>query len=176
MQKLTKVIMYDIKKKSNSEQVILCVMSLVLGAILILYVFQISYAQSVSSSSQTLKFFRIKAQVDKTVIARGQEQTIQFSVVDAKSNQPLGGAITRATVTYPAGSPLKQFAAFTDSSGHSTISFRIESNAPVDTYSVTYKVFLQGYATESFDGSFGVVAHGVNDNNHHNNHHHNNHD
>ena len=119
---LNKIKFYDIKPRSN--QVALSLILVLTSVILIPYVNQIIYAQSVSSSPQALKFFRIKAQVDKTVIARGQEQTIQFSVVDAKSNQPLGGAITRATVTYPAGSPLKQFAAFTDSSGHSTISFR----------------------------------------------------
>jgi hypothetical protein len=160
---------------SKSKRIALGVIFVLVGAILIPYVFQISYAQSVSGSPPSLRFFRIKAELDKSVIPRGQEQTIEFSVEDSKSHNPVAGAITRATVTYPAGTPVRQFSGITDLSGHSTISWRIERNAPLDTYDVSYKVELEGYSTEDFSTNFAVVGHGVN-NNHHNNHHHNNHD
>jgi len=139
------------------------------------FVLQISNAQSFSRSPIGLKFFKIKAELNKTVIARGQEQKIQFTVVDSKSGQPLGGAITRATVVYPAGNPVRQFSAFTDSSGHSTITFNIEDDAPLDTYVVRYDVFLQGYAEENFNGNFGVVVHSVSGNHHNNDHNHDHH-
>lgn len=137
------------------------------AAILISYVFQISYAQSVSSSPPVLKTFRIKAQLDKSIIGRGNTQTIQFAVVDQKTRQPVGGAITRATVTYPAGTPVRQFSVLTDSAGHSTISWQIEDDAPPGTYVVRYDVFFQGYAEEGFTSNFSVVSHSVDSHHHH---------
>jgi hypothetical protein len=170
---LNKITVDDIKPKS--KQLALGMISMLAGAILIPYVFQISYAQSVSGSPPSLKFFRTKVDLDKSVIPRGQEQTIEFSVEDSKSHQPVGGAITHATVTYPAGTPVRQFSGLTDSSGHSTISWKIERNAPLDTYDVGYKVELEGYVSEDFSTNFAVIAHGVNNNNNHNDHHHNDH-
>jgi hypothetical protein len=162
-------------KLSKSKHIALGVIFVLVGAILIPYVFQISYAQSSGSSSiPSLRFFRTKVALDKSVIARGQEQDAKFTVEDSKTHQPVGGAITRVVVTYPAGTPVRQFSGITDSSGHSTISWRIERNAPVDTYDIDYKITLEGYQEEDFSSNFAVVAHSVND--HHHDKDHNHHD
>jgi hypothetical protein len=170
---LTKLIRDQITK-TKSNQLTFGMMFVLVSAILIPYLFQISYAQTVSVSSPSLKFFRIKAAVDKNVIPRGQEQTVQVSVEDAKSHAPIAGAIVRLTVVYPGGTPIRQVSGFTDTSGQATISWRIEGNAPLDTYTTRFDVFLVGYAEETFTGTFAVIAHGVNDGNHNDNndHHH----
>jgi hypothetical protein len=168
--KLTKLMRED-----KSNLLAFGMTSVLVSAILIPYVFQISYAQTVSGSVPSLKFFKIKTLLDKAVIPRGQEQSVQISVVDAKTNQPIAGAITRLTVIYPAGTPVRQISGFTDSQGQSTISFRIEGNAPLDTYTLRYDVFLAGYAEETFTSTFAVIGHGINDGHHNddnNDHHH----
>ena len=125
-----------------------------MGIILISYVFQNSYADP-----PALRTLRIKVQLDKSVIARGDTQTVHFSVVDAKSRIPSGGSITRTTVTYPAGTPVRQFSTITDKSGHSSISWQIEDKAPLGSYAKRYDAFEQGYAEEGFGTNFAVVAH-----------------
>ncbi len=137
----------------------------IMGIILISYVFQNSYADP-----PALRTLRIKVQLDKSVIARGDTQTVHFSVVDAKSRIPIGGSITRATVTYPAGTPVRQFSTITDKSGHSSISWQIEDKAPLGSYAIRYDVFEQGYAEEGFGSNFAVVAHSVYHNYHHHDH------
>ena len=168
-----KVIIDDII--SNSKQLALVTIFVLLSAILIPYVFQTSYAQSVSGPPPAIKFFRIKAELDKAVIARGQTQSIEVTAEDSKSHEPVAGAIARVVVTYPAGTPVLHFSGFTDSSGQATISWHVEDNAPLDTYAVTADVFLQGYTEDSFTLNYAVVAHDVNDNNHDNNDHHHRH-
>lgn len=142
------------------------------GVILVSYLFQISYAQTTSLGAPMVKTFRIEAQLKKSVIARGDTQEIQYAVVDQKTRQPISGAITRETVTYPAGTPVRQFSTITDSSGHSTMSWQIEDDAPLGTYHVTLDVFQQGYVEESFATNFSVTSHNVDSHHHH--HHHNN--
>jgi hypothetical protein len=169
---------YIIRPKSN--QLALGLIFVLLATILIPYGVQLGYSQSVISSTPSLKFFKIKVALDKSVVPRGQEQSAEFSVVDAKTNAPIAGAIVRLTVTYPAGTPVRQLSSFTDSSGHATLSFHVEGNAPLDTYTARYDVFLQGYAEEVFTTSFAVIGHGVNNNNNdhndHNDHHKHHHD
>jgi hypothetical protein len=167
--------------RPKSKQLALGLIFVLLATILIPYGVQLGYSQSVSSSTPSLKFFKVKVALDKSVIPRGQQQSAEFSVVDAKTNAPIAGAIVRLTVTYPAGTPVRQLSGFTDSSGHATLSFPIESNAPLDTYSARYDIFLAGYAEEVFTTSFAVIGHGLNNNHHHNNnndnndHHHHDH-
>ena len=150
------------------------VIFMLVGAVLVPYLFQASYAAYLGSSP-SLRFFKIKVALDKSVVRRGQEQSIKFSVEDSNTHQPLGGAITRATVIYPAGTPVKDLSTFTDSSGHSTISWQTERNAPLDTYDVDYDVVLQGYNEVSHTISYAVVSHdGGNGHYHHNQHNDNN--
>jgi hypothetical protein len=155
--------------RPKSKQLALGLIFVLLATILIPYGVQLGYSQSVIGSTPSLKFFKAKVALDKAVIPRGQEQSVEFSVVDAKTNAPIAGAITRLTVSYPAGTPVRQLSGFTDSSGHSTLSWQIEGNAPLDTYTARYDIFLQGYAEESFSASFAVIGHGINNNHHHNN-------
>ena len=95
---------------------------------------QITYGQ------QTVKLFKIKVQLDKGVIERGDTQTIRYQVNDANTKQPVSGAIARATVDYADGVTARQFATTTDASGKATISWQIESNATPGSFSVTFAV------------------------------------
>jgi len=153
------------KWKTKRQVGLTAVIFALMGLILTSYVFQASYADL-----PALRTLRIKVQLDKSVIARGDTQTVHFSVVDAKSHVAIGGAITRATVTYPAGTPVRQLSTITDKSGHSSISWQIEDKAPLGSYAIRYDVFEQGYAEEGFGGNFAVVAHSVYHNYHHHDH------
>jgi hypothetical protein len=109
-----------------------------------------------------VRTFRIKVGLDNNIVAQGGTQVIRFQVDDEKSHQSIAGAITRATVKYPDGKTVRQFSAPTDMSGRSSISLRIEPNAPPGSYEVLYSVFETGYVSEwNFGDSFGVVEHGM---------------
>jgi hypothetical protein len=104
----------------------------------------------------------IKAYIESIAVQQGKTQIIHFQVADQKSHQPIGGAITSATVSYADGKTVRHFSVPTDASGRSSISWRIERNAPVGHYDVVYSVSETGYVPESFGGSFSVVGHNVN--------------
>jgi hypothetical protein len=161
------------KKVDHSKKLILTTL-LALASMVLVSSVQTGHAQTTPLSPVSIKTFRIEAQLDKTVIARGDHQEIQFAVVDQKTRQQIGGAFTRATVTYTAGTPIRQFNMQTSSSGHSKLGWNIDNDAALGTYNVRLDVFLQGYAEETFSTFFSVVAHSV-DNHHGGNHHdHNN--
>lgn len=82
-----------------------------------------------SSYGQSVKTLNVKVQLDKSVIKRGDTQTIRYRVLDAMSGQPVSGAIVRATVGYADAVTVRQFTAVTDASGQASISWQIESNA-----------------------------------------------
>jgi hypothetical protein len=163
----------DYKKLVLSVALLAALVSVILTSC----VFQISHAQTTPLTSPAIKTFRIEAQLQKSVISRGDTQEIRYAVVDQNTRQPVGGAFTRATIVYPAGTPVKEFNTVTDSSGRSTISWTIEDDAPVGSYTVKFDVFQQGYAEESFASNFSVTVHNVdthhNTNHNHHNHHHN---
>lgn len=121
---------------------------------------QASYAVQQEEGVRTLG---IKVYLLKSEVEQGAMQTINFQVVDGRSHQPIGGAITTATVNYADGKTVRQFNTPTDISGRSSISWRIERNAPAGHYDVVYSVFQTGYEPGSFGSSFSVVAHGVNE-------------
>ena len=57
------------------------------------------------------------------------------------------------------GNTIRQFSAPTDALGCSLISWKIERNAPLGSYSVSYSVHQTGYESESnFSNSFSVIA------------------
>jgi hypothetical protein len=120
---------------------------------------QLSYAAQQYEGVRTLG---IKAYVENIVVQQGKTQTIHFQVADQKSHQPIGAAITSATISYADGKTVRHFSVPTDASGRSSISWRIERNAPAGHYDVVYSVSETGYVPESFGGSFSVVARGVN--------------
>ena len=141
-----------------------------MGLIIISYVaasIQTSYAQEVTKTLDG------KVVVDKSVVVRGDSQTIRIKAFDADTGQPVSGAIARATVRYADGVTVRQFATPTDASGVAVISWTIESDTVPGSFSVLYGVSAGAYVTEQFDNTFSVVVNSINDhnNNHNNNHH-----
>ncbi len=120
---------------------------------------QPSYA---SQQEEGVRTFKIKAYLENIVVEHGNKETIHFQVTDHKTHQPIGGAITSATVSYADGKTVRYFSVPTDASGHSSISWRIEQDAPDGRYNVAYSVSETGYEPAYFGGSFSVVAHNVN--------------
>src|SRR6476646_7067390 len=122
------------KKNSNKKQASLVTLFALMGLILISYVaasIQTSYAQEVT------KTLNGKVVLDKSVVVRGDRQTIWLKAVDADTGGPVGGAIARATVRYADGVTVRQFATPTDASGVAVISWTIESDAVPGVFSAT---------------------------------------
>jgi len=138
----------------------------VLMTLILFYYTHISFIETSYGAQleEGIRTLAIKAYLENVVIRQGEKQTIHFQVADQKSHQPIGGAITSATVSYADGKTVKHISVPTDASGSSSISWRVESNAPDGRYDVLYSVFETGYVSESFGGgSFTVVANSVND-------------
>ncbi|HEY6165580.1 MAG TPA: hypothetical protein VIW25_11760 [Nitrososphaeraceae archaeon] len=160
--------------KNSNKQASLVTLFALMSLILISYVtatIQTSYAQT--TRPLTLD---VKAVLDKSVVVRGERQTIWLKVVDADTGAPVGGAIARATVTYFDGVTVRQFATTTDASGVAVISWTIERDTLPGQFSVTYGASAAAYVTEQFDKTFQVVPRSVNghdnNDNHHNHGHH----
>lgn len=153
------------KTKCQLGQVaLLCVLMSVILSLSIQAGIQASYGSSSSSNSsseQQVRTLRIKANVEKNIVAQAGTQVIRFQVADEKSHQPIGGAITAATVKYADGKSVRQFSAPTDTSGRSSFSWQLERNAPLGSYAVVYSVSETGYVSQLFDSWFSVVAHGM---------------
>src|SRR5690349_11539751 len=120
---------------------------------------QPSYA---SEQEEGVRTFRIKAYLENSVVEHENKETIHFQVADHKTHQPIGGAITSATVSYADGKTVRYFSVPTDASGRSSISWRIEQDAPDGRYNVAYSVSETGYEPAYFGGSFSVVENSVN--------------
>jgi hypothetical protein len=116
---------------------------------------QHSYADPQEEAIRTLE---IDVNLNNPVVGHGKEQTIHFQVTDQKSDKPVSGAITSATVSYADGKTIKHLSVPTDTSGRSSISWTIERDAPNGIYEVVYSVYQTGYKTESFAGSFNLVG------------------
>ena len=160
-------------KNSNKQKGLVTLFAL-MSLILISYLstgIQTSYAQDVT---KTLTLDG-KAVLDKSVVVRGDSQTIRIKAFDANTGGPVGGAIARATVTYADGVTVRQFAVPTDASGVAVISWTIESDAVPGTFSVTFGVSAAAYVTEQFDKTFMVVPQSINGHNNNDNHHNHNH-
>jgi hypothetical protein len=108
-----------------------------------------------------------KVVLDKSVVVRGDTQTIRFKAFDANTGGPVGGAIARATVRYADGVTVRQFAVPTDASGMAVISWTIERDTVPGAFSATFGLSAAAYATEQSDNTFRVVAQSVNGHNHH---------
>ena len=150
------------RQYSGSSQSLVVLLFGLTGAILIAYLgiitIQFSYAIINNQPSQ-IRTLMIKVHTSKSLVLQGHTQTIRFQVADQKTHQPIGGAITTATVEYAGGNTIRQFSAPTDALGYSLISWKIERNAPLGSYSVSYSVRETGYESESnFGNSFSVIA------------------
>ena len=156
--------------KNSNKQASLVTLFALMSLILISYVaanIQTSYAQT--TRALTLD---VKAVLDKSIVVRGERQTIWLKVVDADTGAPVGGAIARATVTYFGGVTVRQFATTTDASGVAVISWTIESDAVPGAFSATIGLSAAAYVTEQLDNTFSVVAQSNHNDNHHNHGHH----
>jgi hypothetical protein len=116
---------------------------------------QHSYADPQGEAIRTLE---IDVNLNNPVVGHEKEQIIHFQVTDQKSDKPVSGAITSATVSYADGKTIKHFSVPTDASGRSSISWTIERDAPNGIYEVVYSVSQTGYVSESFAGSFNLVG------------------
>jgi hypothetical protein len=155
-------------KNSNKQKGLVTLFAL-MSLILVSYVaasIQTSYAQEITKTLDG------KVVLDKSVVVRGDRQTIWLKAFDSDTGQPVSGAIARATVRYADGVTVRQFATPTDASGVAVISWTIESNAVPGAFSATFGLSAAAYVTEQFDNTFSVVVNSINDNNNHNNNHH----
>ena len=121
--------------KNSNKQTGLVTLFALMSLILISYLatgIQTSYAQEVT------KTLNGKVVLDKSVVVRGDSQTIRFKAFDANTGAPVGGAIARATVRYADGVTVRQFSAPTDASGVAVISWTIESDAVPGAFSATF--------------------------------------
>jgi hypothetical protein len=85
--------------------------------------------------------------IENKAVSQGNTQAMDFQVNEQKSRQPIGGSIISATVIYADGQTVRQFNAVSDESGHCNISWRIERNAPVGNYRVSYSISQTGYVS-----------------------------
>ena len=155
--------------KNSNKQAGLVTLFALMGLIIISYVaanIQTGYAQELTRTLDG------KVVVDKSVVVRGDSQTIWFKAVDENTGQPVSGAIARATVRYADGVTVRQFATPTDASGVAVISWTIESDAVPGVFSATIGLYAAAYVTEQFDNTFSVVAQSNHNDNHHNHDHH----
>ena len=116
---------------------------------------QHSYADPQEEGIRTLE---VEVNLSNPVAGYGKEQIMHFQVADQKSDVPISGAITSATVSYPDGKTIKHLSVPTDASGRSSISWTIERDDPVGIYEVVYSVSQTGYESESFEGAFDLGA------------------
>jgi len=154
-------------KNSNKQKGLVTLFAL-MSLILISYLstgIQTIYAQEVTKTLDG------KVVLDKSVVVRGDRQTIWLKAFDANTGGPVGGAIARATVRYADGVTVRQFSVPTDASGVAVISWTIESDTVPGAFSATFGLSAAAYVTEQFDNTFSVVAQSINDHNNNNDHH-----
>jgi hypothetical protein len=107
-----------------------------------------SYAKSTTNEQeQPVRALDVRMHIENKVVSQGNTQAMDFQVNEQKSRQPIGGSIISATVIYADGQTVRQFNAVSDESGHCNISWRIERNAPVGNYRVSYSISQTGYVS-----------------------------
>jgi hypothetical protein len=121
-----------------------------------------SYAKSTATTEQEqpVRALDVTMHIEKKVVSQGNTQTMDIQVNDQKSRQPIAGSIISTMVTYADGQTVRQLNALSDESGHSNISWRIERNAPVGSYRVSYSVSQIGYVSGGLvpELYFNVIA------------------
>jgi hypothetical protein len=107
-----------------------------------------SYAKSTTNEQeQPVRALDVRMHIENKVVSQDNTQAMDFQVNEQKSRQPIGGSIISATVIYADGQTVRQFNAVSDESGHCNISWRIERNAPVGNYRVSYSISQTGYVS-----------------------------
>ena len=130
-------------------------------------------------AAQSVGTLAVKAELGKKQIERGDTQSMEFQVQDAKTHQPVSVAIAKVTITYAGGTTIKHIDGITDasgqSSGQSSVFWTIEDNAVTGVYNIDALVTATGYQDASFSTiSFTVLPYNIGNNNHHHNHHNHN--
>ena len=155
--------------KNSNKQAGLVTLFALMGLILISYVaasIQTSYAQQVTKTLDG------KVVLDKSVVVRGDSQTIRLKAFDANTGATRQRSYCKSySEVHADGVTVRQFSAPTDASGVAVISWTIESDAVPGAFSATFGLSAAAYVTEQFDNTFSVVTHSVNDHNNNNNHH-----
>ncbi|HZC20091.1 MAG TPA: hypothetical protein VE223_00450 [Nitrososphaeraceae archaeon] len=151
MKKTLLQVLLHTNSKTNTQSGL----AVLVGLILVLYlgssIIHLSYAQ------QAVKTFTIKAQLDKNIVARGDNQTIRYDVADAITGKPVSGAVARATVSYADGTTVRNFTTTTDAAGHASVSWQIENNTVPGTFDTSFTVSAAAYKEETFSDTFSVV-------------------
>src|SRR4029453_17968393 len=83
---------------------------------------QHSYADPQEEAIRTLE---VEVDLKNPVVGYEEEQIIHFQVTDQKSDKPISGAITSATISYADGETIKHLSVPTDATGRSSISYTI---------------------------------------------------
>ena len=120
--------------KNSNKQAGLVTLFALMSLTLISYItasIQTSYAQEVTKTLDG------KVVLDKSVVVRGDSQTIRLKAFDANTGQPVSGVSRERTARYADGVTVKQFSAPTDASGVAVISWTIESDAVPGAFSAT---------------------------------------
>jgi len=106
-----------------------------------------------------LRDLAISITIAENPIIRGNVQTITVTVSDAESNDPIKGAIVKASVKYASGKHTEQLGSkTTDSSGQTSFSWKLSGNATPGKFTVSVQVSASGYKSASETTSFDVVA------------------
>lgn len=110
--------------------------------------------------AQTLRLMEVKLQFKKIVQA-GNTQIIRLFVRDQATGAAISGGNARFTVTYPTGTPVRQFNLLTDASGTATLSLPIDKNAELGSYALdTTVVNTAGYQDATIGTvNFAVMSH-----------------
>ena len=84
---------------------------------------------------QTLRLMEVKLQFKK-LVQGGHTEIIRLFVRDQATGLPISGGNARFSVTYPTGTPVRQFNLLTDASGTATLSLPVDKNAELGTYAL----------------------------------------
>jgi hypothetical protein len=118
------------------------------------HVIQLSYAQASSLRTTEIK-------VDfKKLIQVGNTERIRVFAHDQATGLPVSGAVAKITITYPGGTPIRQFNLITDANGLALLSLPISSNAVTGAYGLDLTVSATGYLDSDINGdNFAVRSH-----------------
>ena len=120
-----------------------------------------SNPKSIQSLQESGKELGISTRVAKNPIAWGNDQTIEISVFDPNSNQPISDAIvTGSIVTFPTLKTglTKEFMLVTDNSGTISYSWLIaDNNTKSSVYNLIIHVTASGYNPTSALTKFTVM-------------------
>ena len=113
-----------------------------------------------ASYAQTLRLMEVKLQFKKLVQA-GHTEIIRLVARDQATGLPISGGNARFTVTYPTGTPVRQFNLLTDASGTATLSLPIDKNAELGSYALDTAVTAAAGYQDTTIGTvdFAVMSH-----------------